>query len=325
MKRFKLIVLVLVFGFSHSLFGQNWVSDDNNFETNWNFTFQLGQTALLSEINSNFVGTSNDMNNQPDWGYSLQIAKMFWERFDVGLEVGVSNFKGFKNYSNNVNWLNLHTQFNNDEYNFEPYAIYYDSDFTNFTLFTKYNLVNFSNFSQGYFKMNLYFKLGIGLIFPSVEMGYKDLANYEFTGLTHPLYLKGRYPEPEKDSHFIFHPAAGVNYQLSDRVFVSLETSLQFLGADNLDGIHNFNALLRPSVPDKQTPEYRIHVFTMTAKFMVGATYFFNFDSQRQSRQKNLPWYNHVYKSYYSKYQRPSTKEARQEYLPFFKEDLSDE
>jgi len=321
----KIIFILVALFFSSNLFGQAWVSDENNFETNWNITFQVGQTALLSEINSDFSGTSNDMNNQSDWGFNLQIAKMVWERFDLGFEFGVSNFKGYKNYSSNVNWLNKHVDFNNDKQDFQPFAIYYDSDVTNFTIYSKYNFINFSSFSKGYIKLNLYLKLGAGLVLPSVEMGYKDLANYEFTGLSHPLYLKGRYPEPTKDAHFIFHPAFGLNYQLSDRIFFSAESSFQFLSADNIDGIHNFNSLLTPDVPDELTPQYRISVKTMTAKFMVGVSYFFNFDTHRQMRLKYMPWFENRYRSYYSKYQKASTKKARTEWLPFFKQDLEDE
>lgn len=323
--RLKFGLILLVFLVSNKLFSQAWVSDENNFETNWNFTVQVGTTALLSEINTNFKGTSNDMNNQADWGINLQLAKMVWERFDIGLEFGISNFKGFKNYSGNVNWLNLHTSFNSGPMDFQPYAIYYDSDVTNFTIYTKYNFINFNNFSKGYLKLNIYSKFGIGILFPSVEMGYKDLFSYENTGLSHPLYLKGRNPSPEKDAHFIFHPAVGLNYQLSDRIFLSVESSFQFMSADNIDGIHNFNNLLTPEVPNNMTPAYRIRVFTMTSKFMVGVTYFFNFDSHRQDRMKQMPWFQNRYRSYYSKYQNISSKKSRQERLPFFRDKFSDE
>lgn len=310
---------------SVDLFGQAWVSDENNFETNWNITLQVGTTALLSEINTDLGGTSNDMNNQADWGFNFQIAKMVWERFDVGLEFGISNFKGFKNYSSNVNWLNLHTEFNNADVDFQPFAIYYDSDVTNFTLYTKYNFINFNKFSQGYIKLNIYAKLGLGVLFPSVEMGYKDLTSYEFTGLTHPLYIKGRYPEPVKDAHFIFHPALGLNYQLSDRIFLSVESSFQFMSADNIDGIHNFSNLLTPDISNELTPLYRIRVYTMTAKFMLGATYFFNFDTHRQMRKQQMPWFANRYSSYYSKYQNVTSRKDRQERLPFFRDKFTSE
>lgn len=306
-------------------FAQGWVVDENTFETNWNLTFQFGRTALISEVTEDFLGSSNDMNNQSDWGFNIQIAKMVWERFDLGMEFGVSNYKGFRNYSGNVNWLNKHIDFNNKNSDFQPFPIYYDSDVTNFSAFAKYNLINFSTFTQGYLKLNLYFKLSVGFLLPSVEMGFKDKANYEFTGLKHPLYLKGRYPSPQKDSHFIASPAGGINYQLSDRIFFSAESSFQLIGADNLDGIHNFNAQLTPNVPDELTPEYRIKVWDLTAKFMFGVTYFFNFDTHKQMRQKYMPFFENRYRSYYSKFQKRSSKKQRQQRTPFYNEQFKDE
>ena len=265
------------------------------------------------------------MNNQSDWGFNLQIAKMVWERVELGVEFGVSNYKGYKNSSSNVNWLMLHTTFNNETRDYQPFAIYYDSDVTNYSFFTKYNFINFSTFTQGYLNLNIYLKMGIGVLLPSVEMGYKDLANYEFTGLEHPLYLKGRYPIPRKDSHLIMSPAFGLNYQLSDRIFLSAETSFQLIGADNLDGIHNFNSLLTPEVPDQSTPEFRVSVYDLTAKFMVGMTYFFNFDTHKQLRQKRLPFFENRYRSYYSKFHQQAPKKERQERTPFFEETFDKE
>lgn len=317
--------ILIVFFSATSLFGQGWVVDENNFETNWNITLQLGRTALLSEVTKDFKGSSNDMNNQSDWGFNLQIAKMVWERLELGVEFGVSNFKGYKNSSANVNWLMLHTAFNNETRDYQPFAIYYDSDVTNYSFYTKYNFINFSTFTQGFLNLNVYIKMGFGFLFPSVIMGYKDLANYEFTGLIHPLYLKGRYPEPKKDTHFIMSPAFGLNYQLSDRIFLSAETSFQLIGADNLDGIHNFNTLLTPDVPDQLTPEFRVPVYDLTAKFMIGVTYFFNFDTHKQLRQKRQPFYESRYRSYYSRFHQQAPKKERQARTPFFNETFDTE
>lgn len=305
------------------MFGQGWVSEENTFETNWNITFQTGRTALLGEVLTDFSGTYNDMNNQSDWGFNFQIAKMVWDRFDVGFEFGVSNFKGYKNYSGNVNWLMLDKMFNNEEKDYQPFAIYYDSDITNFSIYLKYNFINFRTFTKGYLKMNLYAKIAAGILFPTVEMGYKDQANYDFTGLTHPLYLKGRYPSPQKDSHSILNPAMGLNYQLSERLFFSAETSFQLIGADNLDGVHNFNTELKPDVIDNTV--YRVRVNSLTAKFMFGVTYFFNFDTHRQARIKEMPWFENRYRSYYSRFHKPSSKQERQERLPFFLDKFTDD
>jgi hypothetical protein len=250
---------------------------------------------------------------------------MIWDRLDLGFEFGISNYKGFKNNSSNVNWLMLHHSFNNSTNDFEPYAIYYDSDVTNFSIFGKYSFINFSSWTKGYIKMNLYAKASIGILFPSVEMGYSDMANYDFTGLSHPLYLKGRYPNPSKDMHFTFSPAFGLNYQLTERVFISAESSFQLIAADNLDGIHNFNNELTPETIESETSEYRILVNDLTAKFMFGVTYFFNFDTHKQIRNEQLPWFSNQYRSYYSKFHKTSSKKDRQDRLPFYNDKFTEQ
>lgn len=302
MKTLKPYLFILFLFCLQQVVAQGWEAETNTIETNWNFTVQLGGTALLSEVNKDFSGSSNDMNNLPDWGINFQIAKMLINQFEAGVEFGYSNYKGYKTHSANVNWLNLHNDFNNEKVDFQPYAIYYDSDLTNLTIFGKYNFINFRTWSKGYLKLNLYLKLGMGLALPSVEMGYTDKVNYKLTGLTHPIYVKGRYPRPERDVHGFLSPALGLNYQMTERLFFSAETSLQFIAADNIDGIHNFNSQLTPDVSDEGSVEYRIRVNDMTAKFLIGLTYYFNFDSTRGIREKQNPFFRKRSESYYSKY-----------------------
>lgn len=305
--------LILLFFLPRLSYAQTWSSKENTFDKNWNFTVQVGRTALLSEVNKDFSGTSNDMNNQSDWGFNLQLAKMLVEHLDVGFEFGISNYKGFKNYSGNVNWLNLHSTFNNSIAHYEPLPIYYDSDVTNFSIYLKYNFANFKAITRGYLNLNLYAKIAAGVLFPSVEMGYKDTANYSLTGLSAPLYLKGRPPRPEKDSHFIVNPAVGLNYQLSDRLLFSAETSFQLIGADNLDGIHNFNKQLTPDIPYLETTPYRIPVYDLTAKFMVGLTYYFNIDNHKLTRERMSPWHSIPQQYFFSKYHKAGSKKKPNE------------
>ena len=314
----KLAIIGLLLFLVTKTFGQAWVAEENTFGTNWNISFQAGRTALLSEIKTDLSSLNNDMNNLSDWGINLQIGKMVWDQIDIGFELGYSTYKGYKNNSANVNWLMLHKQFNNETSNFQPYSIYYDSDLTNLATYVKYNFINFSSWAKGYLRLNVYTKLGIGIAYPSVVMGFSDIASYNFTGLSHPLYAMGSYDEPKRDAYSFFSLAFGVNYQLSDRVFFSAEASFQFIGADNLDGIHNYNKLLTPDVPDHLTHNYRIRVYDTTAKIMIGAIYFFNFENHRKERERITPWFAYRYRSYYSKYQRPSTRKAKQESLPFF-------
>ena len=90
------------------------------------------------------------------------------------------------------------------------------------------------------------------------------------------------------------------------------------MNADYVDGTPNFSDKLTPDVPQNQTYKYRVQVYDVTCKFMVGLTYFFNFDFHREMREKAFPWYSNRYRSYYSKFQTPSTKKARREILPFY-------
>jgi len=314
----KYFIILILGAFSSATYSQGWLTEENNFETNWNFTFQLGPTVLVNELNKDFSGTGNDMNNQADIGFSFQLAKMIWERVDMGFDFGVSNYKGYRLNPSNINYLMLSNNFNNEISDFQPYSIYYKSNITNFTIFTKYNFINFSSFSKGFIKLNLYTKLGFGLIFLSSEMGYSNYSNYVLTGLTHPLFSVGHFPNPMRNSHFSINPAFGMNYQLSDRFFISAEASFQIINADYIDGIHNYNNKLRPDVESSFIEDYRVNVYDITGKFMLGLTFFFNFDSRRQTRKDAFPWYFNRYRSYYSKFQTPSTKKARKDRLPFY-------
>jgi len=314
-------ILILLFGVLKSL-GQGWVVQENTFETNWNMSFQLGPTVLLSEIHSDFSGATNDMNNYLDLSFNFQLGKMVWERFDLGIEIGRSNFRGFKNNPSDISWLTQHPTFNNQEVKFQPYAIYFDSDITNFSIYAKYNFINFSTWARGFLKLNMFVRLSAGLAYVTAETAYSDMASYNFTRLSHPLYAKGRYGNTSLDLKAILIPTFGLNYQISERFFVSGELSMPIIATNNLDGIINYNNLLSPETPLESIEQYRIGVFGLSSKFMVGLTYFFNFDTRRQNREKILPFYSNMYRAYYSKFHRPSSKRIRQERLPFFNEKL---
>lgn len=316
--KYLLFSILFFLSLGHAGWAQEWSSRENTFDTNWSFTVQTGRTALLSEVHTDFSGSSNDMNNQSDWGFNLQLGKMIWNRLDLGFEFGVSNYKGFKDASANVNMLMYHMLYNSEETgDFEPYPIYYDSDLTNLTIFFRYNFVNFQSHSRGYLNLNLYLKLGVGVAFPSAELGYKSWEHYELTGLKQPLYLKGRYPNRVKDMHNFFSPALGLNYQLNEQLFFSAETSFQLIGADNIDGIHNYSRELEPWMDGPESHLYRIRVYDLTAKFLVGLTWYFNFDSKRAVRQEHVPWFRHKSRTYYSKYHESRRKGERREDMPW--------
>lgn len=283
---------------------------------------QIGEGSIVSEYTNGYL--FNEMNHQPDFAFSILLSKMVWEQFDIGISIGASNFRGFNQNPANIIALTQHPSLNNNEGDFRPYPIYYDSDFTHFSLFSKYNFINFKTFAKGYLLLNIYAKLGLGVILPSVEMGYKDKANYQMTKLEHPLFLKGRIPSPKKDIHMLISPAVGVNYQLSERLFLSVEPCVQILTMDYLDGIITYSSNLTNTTPISELNNYKIIATTFAAKLSLGITYFFNFDTQKENRRSQLPWYENRYRSYYSKYHKPSSKRKRQQRMPFYNDELEE-
>jgi hypothetical protein len=322
-KGVKYIVVELIFlCFSLNGAAQGWLVEENTIETNWNVTLQAGRSALISEMKKDFSSARNDMNNTSSWSVNLQLAKMVFERFDVGFEFGLSQLKGYKDNPRNVNLLMRHPDYNNELAHFAPFPIYYNTDLISYSPFIKYNFINFSSFSKGFFNLNIYTRLGLGVTFVATDMGYQDVGHYPITGLSHPLYLKGRYPSPVRDAHGFVSLAGGLNYQLSGRWFVSVEGNFQLQNADYLDGVHNYDSELTPQTPITQIEQHRIQVFDIVGRFMFGATYFFNFDSKRHLREYYLPWYANRYRSYYSKYQTRVTKKDRQDRLPFYNDKM---
>ncbi len=318
--RLREIVIGILVLLSMKASGQGWLTEENNFETNWNISLLVGPTVLLGELNKDLSGWSNDMNNAADVGVSIKLAKMVFERTDFGIEFGWLNFQGSRKNPSNIHYLMKGGYYNNSEVDFQPFPIYYDSDITHLTLFAKYNFINFSSFSQGIIKLNIYMQLGMGIMFVSSEMGYKDRENYQLTGLTHPIFVSGREPNPKINLHAIVSPAIGLNYQINERLFLSFDAGFQFMNADYIDGVHNFSDELTPEIIDELPNDYRVQVYDVSGKFSLGITYFFNFDSKKQLRAKVMPWYHNRYRSYYSKYHRGSSKKARQERLPFYRE-----
>ena len=316
------LIFLLLFGCSVSVFGQGWIAEENNLETNWSLTFQIGPSMLINEFHTDFSGPTNDMGNKPNVAYNILLSKMVWERGDLGFEAGFSNYSGDRGNSSTINYLMRSKTFNNEQADFLPFAVYYKSDVIHLGVFTKYNFINFSSFTKGFYLLNMYVRAGVGIVLVSSEMGYSEMANYELTGLAHPLFAKGRYSDSNRGVNLMFSPAFGLNYQLSDRFFISAEINTQIMNVDYIDGIYNFTSKLSPEIEEPLPQEYRDHVFDVTGRFMVGLTYFFNFDSQRQDRLKVMPFYSNRYRSYYSKFQKQSTKRARELRLPFYNDNF---
>ena len=294
-------------------FSQGWISDENKFVTNWNLTLQTGATLLVGEVNNNFSGLNNNMNNLPQVAINIQMAKMIYERFDLGTEIGISRYQGKNKFPSDVGFLVNSGQYDN----FLPYPINYQSDISNLSIYAKYNFINFRSFETGFIKLNLFVRFGVGIAYISSKLGYEDPANYIIAGLSDPLWASGRYSSSNKKVHFIAGPAIGLNYQLSDRFFISAETSFQVINADYIDGITNSYNHSGDSPIDQLRQNQNVSC-DVTGKLMFGISYFFNFTAYRKHLSEQYPWFYSRYKSYFSKYQIPSTKKARQDRLPFY-------
>lgn len=294
-----------------------------NIETDWSATFQAGSTVLIGELNKDFSGWTNDFNNVADWGVNFQLSKMVIPRLDVGLEMAFSRYRGFKKDSESVNYLMYHYYLNNSTTNFEPYPVYYRSSLNNYTLFFKYNFLNIRTMRKGYVVWNMYAKFGLGVGIPRVVMGYSNPEHHVLTGLPNPLYAKGFKPYAS-DLHGFFSPAFGINHQFSEHLFFSGEVSFQLIGADNIDGVHNYSPSLQFETDNNLVENHRVRVHDTTLRFLLGVTYYFNIDIVKTPRELSIPWYREQYMTYFSKYHVASSKKERQERLPFFREKFNE-
>ncbi|MDA3879051.1 MAG: hypothetical protein PF436_01565 [Prolixibacteraceae bacterium] len=282
-------------------------------------TLQVGTAAMLTETSNDFSHIGNSMNHHPGLNINFQLGKMVWERVDIGFETGYTRLAGSNNNPSGLTYLTNHPRYNNDNLSFRPFPIQYQTDIIGFGLFTKYNFINFSTWSLGYLKINIYTRLGLGGFTYQTRLDYKNKDSYLFAGLEKPLYEKNNN---EYSSNVLFYviPSFGLNYQVSDRIFLSVEISTQHYNVGNLDGIPLFNRDLSHTMSSNEIKNHYIHTNSNTARVLIGATYFFNFNNLKKELMKDQPWFSNRYRTYYSKYQQRTSKKERQQWLPFYNE-----
>jgi len=299
---------------------QGWLVDENTLETNWNLSFQLGTAALLTEIGTMGTVNRNQMNNNPGWALNFQLAKMVLERFDVGADLGFMHLYGNKTNPNAIVFLNQHPVFNVGQPGFQPYPVEYKTNAFSILLFSKYNFINFSSFSKGFINLNLYLKGGLGPLWLSGESNYKEAGFYGITGLPSPLYAIKQNGVP----NLLFHAAAGLHYQINKRVFVSAEFSAQTISSSLVNALPNYSGEINRSMTLAEAEQYRNKAFGVTARFMAGCTYFFNFNSTKEKQLRYLPFYHNRYRSYYSRFHTDEKKHMRKSYQPFYTRKLKE-
>lgn len=323
MNKFFIFILPFLL-LSFEVLGQGWLTEENNIETNWNVTFQLGSNLLLTEFNKDFSGSDNNMSSRPGLGANIQLSKMIWERIDMGTEFGYTFYNGINENPSSINYLMLSEKFNNSVYQFLPYPVIYHSEIFNLAVYTKYNFINFRTYPRSYIKINLFLRFGIGMIYLSSKLGYKEMINYQLSGLADPLFSSHNELSFLESLHAYISPAVGINYQISDRIFVSAEVSFQFYNTGLVDGVYNISDKLSSEIINPDLEQFEIPVFDLSGKLMFGCTYFFNLDTHRKTRTNALPWYYNRYRSYYSKYHTPASKRKIKERLPFYNNKIDD-
>jgi hypothetical protein len=312
-----LFILPLILFFSE-IQAQGWLTEENNMETNWNVTLQLGSSLLLGEMKKDFSGFNNNTSNTPGLGVSLQLSKMVWERVDIAAEIGLMSLNGANNNSSTIHYLMQSGNFNKGNLRFLPYPVNFHSNVFSFAVSTKYNFINFSSYLRSFIKLNLFIRLGIGTSYLASEMGYTEPGNYQLSGLSDPLFSTSRDLIFTERFHGFFLSAVGVNYQASERIFISGEMNFMIINSGLSDGIYNTNEQLPAEISGPVPNEFQIPVFGFAGKFSIGATYFFNFDTRRKTRQNAYPWYENRYRSYFSKYHAPASKRIIKERIPFY-------
>lgn len=298
----KYILFVLIL-FSQKAFTQeaSW----SNIKSDWSVSIQAGSSILCGEVATNLQDFIQEMTNQPDFALNFQIEKTIFGSWNFGFEGGKYNYRGY-NTTGEVNWLTQHYYFNNWTFDYEPHAIYYDSDIINYAFYFKYNFKKFHavDYTRHISKVNLYTKLSVGMAFPSFEIGYIDTIYYNGTGLNNPIYEKGRYIQLTKDSHFSIETAIGVNYEINDHLSLSLDLSAAIITVDDIDGAHNFNEELTPNVGNN-TSDYRVNVYSLSSNCMLGISYSFNLErSQRINPSKpfkNNDKFGYLYSKFFQK------------------------
>jgi hypothetical protein len=319
-KGWLIVFFFCVWGYSVK--AQGWLVDENTFLTNWNASVQIGTSALLNEVYSNFSGAEEQMNNYPDFAINIQIAKMVYERFDLGIDLGLMHFNGNKNNTSTIEFLNQDPRYFGTGRQFLPYPVHYKSRVSTFLIFSKYNYINFSSFTKGFINLNLYVKAGLGLSVISGELGYIDHGYYIYSRLKHPLYAINRYDMMDYIPKPLISAGMGVNYQVNHRIFLSAEFSFQTIFSTVIDIVPNYKDGLLRNMTYEEAGQYRQTGISFTGKFMVGATYFFNFDIYRRKHMRYLPFYHNRYRSYYSKFQTSEKKRISKARLPFFTDKL---
>ncbi|NLU38964.1 MAG: hypothetical protein GXX78_08755 [Bacteroidales bacterium] len=314
----RLLFCILLFCLSIEVEAQGWLTEENNIEINWNFTIQGGASLLLGELKRDFSGSENAMKNLPDFGLNIMLGKMVWERIDLGFEAGFSNCRGSNGYPSTIHYLTHSVRFNNTQSMFLPYPVMYQTSLYSAGPFIKYNFINFSSYRRSFIKLNLFARLGLGASYLESEMGYKEKVNYVLSGLSEPFFSSEEELSLMKRISVSITPSVGLNYQLNERIFFSVELGFLFNSSGLIDGVYNTKSTASPEVPNPIPVANNIPVFSFAARVMLGCTYFFNFDTHRKDMKNAWPFYYNRYRSYFSKYHTPASKRIIRERLPFY-------
>jgi hypothetical protein len=292
---FLLIITLLA---AHLSSGQS-KKTQNDWLKNWVVGSSGGVSYLAMELKKDLTQASMDMNSLPDLTYSFHIYKRLSKKFDLGLEYRKAFFNGYKKFSENANWLMYSTRFNNELVDFKPYPIYYNTSTSFFAVDGKLNFLNLYSKRYNFLNMNFYLRGELGISYVGVEMGYRDRASYEGTGLDHPIYEKGQGKHPQKDSYLAYSLGFGFHHQFSPRWSYFSEFSLFFVSNDYLDGIHNYNLVTQAG--GTQTLQ-RVGVYDTIGILRFGFNYQFDLAKAKKKEGTNPTQWTTKKKGYQNEY-----------------------
>ncbi len=295
----KLIFLLIITLFAVISSSGQPPKPQNEWLKNWVIGGSGGVSYLAMELKKDLTQTSMDMNSLPDLTYSFHVYKRLSKRFDLGVEHRKSYFNGYKNFSEKVNWLMHSTRFNNEQANFQPYPIYYKTYTSLFAVNGKVNFLNLYSKKYNFLNMNFYLRGELGFSYIGVEMGYRDQAHYEGTGLEHPIYEKGQGRQPHKDSYLAYSIGFGFHHQFSPRWSYFTEAMLFFVSNDYLDGVHNYTLVNQAG--GTQTIQ-RVGVYDSIGILRFGINYQFDLARAKKKDGSNPTQWTAKKKGYHNEY-----------------------
>ena len=317
----RINIILFLISFASLANAQGWIVDENSFEKNWNVSFSGGPSWFMGEITQNAFDLTQQSNQNMGFSYGFDISKMILHRLHLGIDYRLVDYTGFNEQPDDLLFFTRYSEFNKNGKQFIINPIKLISQQESYSLFLKYNLPNFQSIEKGISRFGPYIVAGAGIGYTSASASYFKQSYYDGTNLNDPFFEKGQGRDPLNDFSFTFNLGAGINYQMSKRLFFSFDVRLYRSTTDLLNGVHNFDETLTPEMSAEQAWSMS-HVKTsaLYTNFSFGVSYYFNFEPVTDIEIDRYPWYENQYRSYYSKQLGSEHKWEKQRRYPFYQD-----